>query len=65
MKTYYYVVSNETQATIVAAPNKERLRCLGFCTKSNSVERFETIEEAREYCEDVLFFEKNEVKFWS
>lgn len=63
MKTYYYVVSNETQATIVAAPNKERLRCLGFSSKN--VERFDTVEEAREYCEDVLFFEKNEVKFWS
>jgi hypothetical protein len=65
MKTYYYVVSNETQATIVPAYNKERLRRLGFCTKSNDVERFETIEEAREYCENTLFFERNEVKFWS
>lgn len=65
MKTYFYVVSNDTTATIVPAANKERLRCLGFCTKTNTVERFETVEEAREYCEDVLFFEKNEVKFWS
>jgi len=65
MKTYFYVVSNDTTATIVPAANKERLRCLGFCTKSNDVERFETIEEAREYCENTLFFERNEVKFWS
>jgi len=65
MRTYYYVVSTETQATIVTAYNKERLRCLGFCTKTNTVERFDTVEEAREYCENTLFFEKNEVKFWS
>ena len=65
MRTYYYVVSNDTTATIVQAANKERLRCLGFCTKSNAVERFETVEDAREYCENTLFFEKNEVKFWS
>ena len=63
MRTYYYVVYSETTATIVQAPNKERLRCLGFCSKN--AERFDTVEEAREYCEDVLFFEKNAVKFWS
>lgn len=65
MRTHYYVVYNDNTATIVAAINKERLRCLGFCTKSNNVERFETIEEARAFCEETLFFEKNEIKFWS